>query len=88
MKTVDFIRQYLFKDEDNDYVFKQTPCPFLMPDNYCMVYEDRPKACREYPHTDRKRMYQILSLTHKNCEVCPIVFGITDELAKNSIFKV
>ena len=88
MKAVDFIRQYLFKDEDNDYVFKLTPCPFLMPDNYCMVYEDRPKACRDYPHTDRKRMYQILSLTHKNCEVCPVVFAITDELAKNSIFKV
>jgi hypothetical protein len=53
-----------------------------------MVYEDRPKACREYPHTDRKRMYQILNLTHKNCEVCPVVFAITDELSKNSIFKV
>jgi len=88
MKAVDFIRQYLFKDEDNDYVFKLTPCPFLMPDKSCMVYEDRPKACRDYPHTDRKRMYQILSLTHKNCEVCPVVFAITDELAKNSIFKV
>jgi hypothetical protein len=88
MKAVDLIRQYLRRDEDNDYVFKQTPCPFLMPDNYCMVYEDRPKACRDYPHTDRKRMYQILNLTHKNCEVCPVVFCITDELAKNSIFKV
>ena len=88
MKAVDFISQYLRIDEDKDYVFKQTPCPFLMADNYCMVYEDRPKACREYPHTDRKRMYQILSLTHKNCEVCPVVFCITDELAKNSIFKV
>jgi len=88
MKAVDFIAQYLRIDEDKDYVFKQTPCPFLMADNYCMVYEDRPKACREYPHTDRKRMYQILNLTHKNCEVCPVVFCITDELAKNSIFKV
>jgi phytoene dehydrogenase-like protein len=44
-----------------------------------MVYEDRPKACREYPHTNRKRMYQILNLTHKNCEVCPVVYCITDE---------
>lgn len=82
MKAVDFISQYLRIDEDNDYVFKQTPCPFLMSDNYCMVYEDRPKACREYPHTDRKRMYQILNLTHKNCEVCPVVFCITEELVK------
>ena len=82
MKAVDFIAQYLYIDEDKDYVFRQTPCPFLMPDNYCMVYEERPKACREYPHTDRKRMYQILNLTHKNCEVCPVVYCITDELVK------
>lgn len=82
MKPVDFIAQYLYIDEDKDYVFRQTPCLFLMSDNYCMVYEDRPKACREYPHTDRKRMYQILNLTHKNCEVCPVVYCITEELVK------
>jgi Fe-S-cluster containining protein len=83
MKPVEFVAQYLYIDEDKDYVFKQTPCPFLMADNYCMVYEDRPKACREYPHTDRKRMYQILNLTHKNCGVCPVVYCITSELVKN-----
>jgi len=82
MKSVDFISQYLFIDEDNVYVFKKTPCPFLMADNYCMVYDDRPKACREYPHTDRKRMYQILNLTHQNCRVCPVVHVITEELVK------
>lgn len=82
MKTVDFISQYLYVDEDQDYVFQQTPCPFLMGDNYCCVYENRPRACREYPHTDRKRFYQILNLTHKNCEVCPVVYAITDELTK------
>ncbi len=82
MKAVDFIGQYLYRDEDNDYVFKETPCPFLLPDNYCMVYEQRPKACREYPHTDRKRFVQILNLTHKNCEVCPVVYCITEELVK------
>ena len=88
LKAVDFISQYLYIDEDRDYVFKLTPCPFLMSDYYCMVYEDRPKACREYPHTDRKRMYQILDLTHKNCEVCPIVYYITGELVKSSKLKV
>ena len=88
LKPVDFIAQYLFIDEDNDYVFKQTPCPFLMSDNYCMVYEDRPKACREYPHTDRKRMYQLLELTHKNCEVCPVVYYIAGELVKSSKLNI
>lgn len=82
MKVADFIRQHLYVDEDNDYVFQQTPCPFLMPYNYCSVYENRPRACREYPHTDRARFYQILDLTKKNCEICPVVFAIVDELSK------
>jgi Fe-S-cluster containining protein len=80
MKAQDFINQYLHIDEDNDYVLNSTPCPFLDYENYCMVYEDRPTACREYPHTDRKRMYQILDLTHKNTIVCPAVLHIVDEL--------
>ena len=25
IKAVDFIEQYLYQDEDNDYVFKETP---------------------------------------------------------------
>ena len=80
MKVSDFTNQYILTDEDGDFVFKDHPCPFLMPDNYCMVYENRPRACREYPHTDRKRFYQILSLSHKNCETCPVVYEIFEEL--------
>src|SRR5215216_3072084 len=53
MKPGDFIEKYLRIDEDKDYVLKSSPCPFLDSDNYCQVYDDRPKACREYPHTDR-----------------------------------
>ncbi|MFV0553636.1 MAG: YkgJ family cysteine cluster protein [Mangrovibacterium sp.] len=82
MKVSDFIAKHLYKDEDNDYVFQQTPCPFLASDNYCFVYENRPRACREYPHTDRVRFYQILNLTQKNCEICPIVFEICKELCQ------
>ena len=84
MKISDFTVQYILTDEDGDFVFKDHPCPFLLPDNYCMVYENRPRACREYPHTDRKRFYQILPLSHKNCETCPVVYEIFEELkAKN-----
>jgi len=83
MKTSDLIDQYIVTDEDDDKIFKDHPCPFLLADNYCMVYESRPKACREYPHTKRKRFYQILSLSHKNCKTCPVVYQIFEEL-KNS----
>lgn len=80
MKPKEVIEKYLLLDCDDDYVFRETPCPFLMPDNYCMVYEARPKACREYPHTDRKRFFQITSLTYKNTFVCPAVFDVVEGL--------
>ena len=80
IKPSKLIDKYLYIDDEGDYVFKQTPCPFLLPDNYCMVYDSRPKACREYPHTDRKRFYQILDLTLKNTEVCPAVYDIAEKL--------
>jgi uncharacterized protein len=82
MKPGEFIDQYLRLDEDNDYVLKSAPCPFLGNDNYCSVYEDRPKACREYPHTDRKKMVQIMDLTFKNTQVCPAVFEMVERLKK------
>ncbi len=75
-----FIDTYLKVDEDNDYVLQSAPCPFLGPDNYCSVYEARPRACREYPHTDRKKMQQILDLTYRNTQVCPAVLQIVERL--------
>jgi len=85
MKPGDFIDKYLRVDEDKDYVLKSSPCPFLDAENYCMVYEDRPKACREYPHTDRKKMVQIMDLTYKNTLVCPAVSEMVERLKKVNI---
>ncbi|NDW19512.1 YkgJ family cysteine cluster protein [Dysgonomonas sp. 216] len=76
MKPSTFVEQYLQVDEDGDYVFKTMPCPFLMPDNYCSIYEARPKACREYPHTDRKKFSQIYKLTVKNASTCPVAYEV------------
>lgn len=82
MKPGNFIDKYLRIDEDNDYVLKSSPCPFLGTDNYCHIYDSRPKACREYPHTDRKRMVQITELTLKNTLVCPAVLEMVERLRK------
>ena len=84
VKPSEFMEQYVQIDEDGDMIFREHPCPFLMPDNYCMVYESRPRACREYPHTDRKRFYQILTLSNKNCETCPVVYEFFEEMKRNN----
>ncbi len=80
LKPKEFIDRYLRMDEDNDYVLQQVPCPFLDGENYCLIYEDRPKACKEFPHTDRKKFYQINALTIKNCKICPATYEVVERL--------
>ncbi len=71
MKTAAFETQYLRVDEDQDWVLQTLPCPFLGADNYCSIYDVRPKACREYPHTDRVKQHQILGTHGKECGHLP-----------------
>lgn len=81
IKAADFEEKYLRVDEDKDLVLQGSPCPFLdLSDNFCLIYEDRPNACRTYPHTDRKNFYQITELTFKNIDICPAVVKIVDGL--------
>jgi Fe-S-cluster containining protein len=82
MKPQRFIEQYLRLDEDNDCVLQQVPCTFLGSDNYCSIYDVRPKACREFPHTDRKKFHQISQLTLKNVAICPAAFNIVEAMKK------
>ena len=64
MKVVNFISQYLDRDADDFYVLKSAPCTFFdLNDNSCFIYDVRPKACSEYPHTNRKKFIQITELT-------------------------
>ena len=83
IKPSEFVAKYLRIDEDRDYVLQSVPCVFLGKDNYCTIYDVRPKACKEFPHTDRIKQYQLLKLTKKNMEVCPAVFTIIEKLRTN-----
>ena len=85
MKEAEFEYTYLRVDEDGDFVFQSMPCPFLGKDKYCSIYEDRPKACREYPHTDRRKMKQIFKLTLRNSTCCPAVEAVLDDIDAGSI---
>lgn len=82
LKPQQFIDQYLRVDEDKDYVLQNVPCAFLGHDNYCLIYDVRPKACREYPHTDRKDVHKISNLTIKNTAICPAAFHIVEEMKR------
>ena len=83
MKAADFEAKFLQVDEDQDKVLQQLPCWFLNSDNTCSIYEVRPKACREFPHTDRKKIYQINKLTEKNALICPAVYEFLERIETN-----
>ncbi|MDM1046393.1 YkgJ family cysteine cluster protein [Myroides sp. 1354] len=87
LKPQQFIDQYLRIDEDNDYVLQQVPCTFLDAENYCMIYDVRPKACREYPHTDRKKFQQIANLTLQNVAICPAAYEVVEQMKKKIVVK-
>lgn len=81
MKQAAFEKQYLRVDEDGDWVMKTLPCPFLdRSTNKCTVYEYRPRACREFPHTDSDGMHKILNLTETNVRHCPAVFEMVERM--------
>ena len=67
-------KNYLEVDEDNDFIFQTMPCPFLEEGNFCSIYEARPRACEEYPHTDYPNMQKKLHITLKNSLICPAVY--------------
>ena len=80
LKEQKFIEQYLQRDDDDFMVLKSAPCTFLDQDNSCFIYDVRPKACSEYPHTNRKKFIQLTDLTLKNTEICPAVFNMVETL--------
>ncbi len=84
MKAIEFTDTYLRTDEEGHWVLQSVPCPFLAGDNYCMIYENRPKACREYPHTDRVKQFQLIDLTLRNEKICPAVEQILSDVSSKT----
>ncbi|HLR36718.1 MAG TPA: YkgJ family cysteine cluster protein, partial [Chitinophagaceae bacterium] len=80
MKEAAFTSKYLRLDEDGDYINKSQPCPFLGEDNYCSIYEVRPRDCRKYPHTDSRDFIKYPTTTYKNSTICPAVYYVLDKL--------
>jgi Fe-S-cluster containining protein len=85
MKPGTFVEKYLHIDSDQDYVLNTAPCAFLSPDNSCSVYDVRPLACQTYPHTNRKKFFQLLRLSFNNTLVCPAVQKVFEGLKKSYV---
>lgn len=75
-----FSRKYLLEDFGGEMVVQRVPCTFLNEDNTCQIYEVRPKACREYPHTDQTHFHRRAKMNAKNTLVCPAAYAIVERL--------
>ena len=75
-----FARQYVSQAEDGVLHFTSAPCPFLGADNFCTVYEHRPRACRDYPYLYDKHFRTRTLTMIENTRCCPIVFNVWQEL--------
>lgn len=82
MKPTDFKEQYVRIDDDQDMVIGSSPCPFLESDNKCFIYDGRPRACQEYPHTDNYEFLKHTRIHLPNSEYCPAVFHILERMRK------
>lgn len=74
---------YLRRDEDGDWVVKQSPCPFLGDDNFCSIYEARPSDCHRFPYTDEDILFKKVNITLKNSSFCPAVHLVLENLMDN-----
>jgi len=79
-----FKRKYVLEDVNGDLSFKKIPCVFLEKDNKCKVYEVRPEACKDYPHTSAPGFLNRKRLHKENISICPAVFHILDRMEQKS----
>lgn len=77
--------RYLVSDSEGDYIPRSKPCPFLQENNYCRIYEVRPKSCRGFPHTDQPEVWQRHSVMAGNARACPAAWAIVEKFRKGEV---
>jgi len=80
MSEAVFQDKYVVIDEDGDRVINSSPCPFLLEDNACDIYDVRPKACKQYPHTNESEFSNNIHLHKINSQYCPAVYYIVQRM--------
>ncbi|MBK8848386.1 MAG: YkgJ family cysteine cluster protein [Bacteroidetes bacterium] len=79
--------KHLDIDPVENYEFiKTNPCPCL-DNNKCMIYQDRPASCAEYPHLNKKDFVYRLFSVLDNYGICPIVYNVVERLKQSYHFK-
>lgn len=73
----DYLEKFKYKDE---YVFNSKPCPFLLENNICRVYEDRSKTCRIFPGLSLTNFDDLFNSLRQYVDFCPILSLLINKL--------
>jgi len=79
MTAAAFAKRHMKFDEHSDGYLSSIPCPFLK-ENACTVYEDRPKACRDFPYLHASGFRTRMIMMIENTGICPIVYNTCERL--------
>lgn len=81
LSVAEFKSKYLEPGASEDgFTTKNKPCNFLQADGSCLLGEYKPRACKEYPHTDKpERLSSLLNMLDQ-AEICPIVYEMFERL--------
>jgi Fe-S-cluster containining protein len=82
----EFNRRYVEFDANGESYFASSPCPFLK-DNVCSVYEDRPKACHDFPYLHEPGFRTRMIMMIENTALCPIVYNTCEQLKSKLSFR-
>jgi len=87
MAPNDFTDKYLLKNKQGNLEVNALPCPFLLAEGLCNIYEVRPEGCRDFPHT-HKSSFASRSMTHSaNVSTCPAVFEILERMQERMNYR-
>jgi len=68
-----------------DYYLNHTICPFYDKDKGCLVYEDRPAACKKFPNIDNSYAREVEKFIKDNNIDCTVI-SYEDALKKCESF--
>jgi len=87
ISITEFIEKFTEIDDiDKARYLRRMPCQYLK-DKICTIYNDRPRDCKSYPHTQKTRFTSRTLGVIDNYEICPIVFNLYERLKEELNFR-
>ena len=70
-----------YNKKQQEWTNKTQPCPFLnLKNNYCSIYEVRPKDCASFPHFHKKDIRLYAHIHEQNMLYCPATLDFISTL--------